>query len=280
MNTQRYLVRRRCDPRRRDRLRRTVAVATAVPLLALTAACSTGNSHHSSSSGKRHSSHSSGVSKEKDHRGGSGGSGRIGGSQGSTAGPTSRQLVRALLREGDVPGVRPQADKGLKPDDTLRADRAACQPVADLLGSRSPAPRLAQARTTLIQTSGRSSTVITVNLASYHRGGAQRVLSTVREALRDCTAFTATAGDGSTARYQVKQVSPQPKAGNEALAFDVLTSQRQAGRQFVPLRATLMRSSGHTATLLSFDPLRHQPAAVDQKVLDKQHEKLSRVPRR
>lgn len=277
MNTQRHLVRRRRDPRRHGRLRRTLAVATAVPLLALTAACGTGNSHHSSSSGKRDGGHSGGVSKEKDHRGDSG---RIGDSRGGTARPTSRQLVRALLREGDVPGVRPQADKGLKPDDKLRADRAACQPVADLLGSRSSVPRLAQARTTLIQTSGRGSTVITVNLASYHRGGAERMLSTVREALRDCTAFTATAGDGSTARYQVKQVSPQPKAGNEALAFDVLTSQRQAGKQFVPLRATLMRSSGHTATLLSFAPLRHQPAAVDQKVLDKQHEKLSRVPRR
>ena len=267
---------------------RVVAAATVVPLLALTTACGGGSGHGSTSSGKRHSTHrdtggSGRISKSDD---GDVGRGTHGGRREDdrtrpsprTGQPlTSRQLVTALLRDGDVPGVRTQAGQGPKPDETLRADRPACQPVADLLGARSAVPRTGQARTTLLQQTGQGGVVTPVLLASYARGGAERVLRTVREAMRDCTAFTATDGTGETTRYQVRQVSPQPRAGDDALAFDLLAPRQTTSEESGAMRVTLLRTSGNTATFLSFDPMRGTPAPVAQQVLDKQHAKLLRA---
>ncbi|GAA2060141.1 hypothetical protein GCM10009801_01410 [Streptomyces albiaxialis] len=240
-------------------LRRTVAAAVAVPVLALSvAACS-------------------------DDGGGDGKKGR-GGEQQASGGDESEQvppldekaLRGALLRTGEVKGYRVQPSKkdALPPRNTLEADEAECAPVTDAVDSKPEQARTAYASGTVMKgdfSTGQS--VQQVLLSAYAPGDAEKWLGELRGALEGdgCREFTGKSGTGEQARVRVEPDGGggSADAGDDSVQFTM----KDAKGKDAPTVFTVVRSGANTATFMSVS-LSGKPVPVAKPVVDRQLAKL------
>ncbi|SFF09239.1 PknH-like extracellular domain-containing protein [Actinacidiphila alni] len=247
---------------RKTRLRLAAAV---VPAVLLAAACS-----GSSDDGKGGATDSASASASANGSDGSGGSDDAG----STDGTLSKaQLAKALITQADVPGWTVQVSQT---DDsagtaTLTADKADCQPLADVTSSKPKIPRkafigAAFARTT----SGATPDAINQMLVASHApGDAQKVLASVKTALGTCTGFTATDNTGTKTPFTIAK-GPQVPTGDEAVSYVMTdTKDKKSGAALV----TVVRTGDTVTAYLS---VKSAGGAGDLpiEVARKQNEKL------
>ncbi|MBT2395779.1 hypothetical protein [Streptomyces sp. ISL-100] len=197
----------------------TAAAATAV--LCLTAACGGASSDAGDKSGgpagaKPAASASGTASADAD---------KPVSSTGETLG--EGELKKAALVSGDVPDFAVTPLQGGDETGTERAEQPECQPLAAVInGAPEPTPSAAVHHTLMDESEegNDDQTVVTEILTSYPEGRAMQVLRGVKNAVGACAGgFKTTGGDGSSTYTEVKEL-PAPKAGQEALAYQVTGS--------------------------------------------------------
>ncbi|WP_189718803.1 hypothetical protein [Streptomyces chryseus] len=119
----------------------------------------------------------------------------------------------------------PTPTQGSHATGTERAEQPECQPLAAVInGAPEPAPSAAVHRTLMSKKEENrdDQTVVTEILTSYPKGRAAQVLQGVSKAIRACAdGFRTTGGGDGPSTYTEVKPLPAPKAGQEALAYQV-----------------------------------------------------------
>ncbi|MFT2019953.1 sensor domain-containing protein [Streptomyces sp. 796.1] len=278
----------------RTHIRRAAVAAVVVPLLAVSAACSGGadgggpdDAGERGRTGARGADRSPGGEAPQDgpqggaQNGAEGGTGADagpnagggGGKESRTAPLDDGALRRALLRKGDVPGyeVRRGPADALPAEATLAADRPACQPIADALGSRPKYPRTGYVSASLTKgdlTRAPGGTLTQLLLAAYRSGDAQKWLADLRGAVAGCPGFTASDNEGD---HQSLTITP---GGNLAVGdASVSFLMRDKAGTDAPVSITVVRTGDNTATYLSVGTS-GKPTPVARAVAYEQHRRI------
>ncbi|MBT2492565.1 hypothetical protein J7E96_29475 [Streptomyces sp. ISL-96] len=199
--------------------RQAATAAAAAAVLSLTAACGGASSDAGDKSGGRAEAKpaaSATASAAADKRVSS---------TGETLG--EGELKKVALVSGDVPDFAVTSLQGGDETGTERAEQPECQPLAAVInGAPEPTPSAAVHRTLTDESEegNDDQTVVTEILTSYPEGRAMQVLRGVKNAVGACAGgFKTTGGDGPSTYTEVKEL-PAPKAGQEALAYQVTGS--------------------------------------------------------
>lgn len=255
--------------------RALTAAATASLLSALTlslVACGGGGEEsgrdHGGGHGRTH-----GDGRDDGH-----GPGGDDGRDGQAARPLSAAELRtALLRTGDVPGYRAQADPEdpLPAENTIEPNRPACEPVTDTVDSRPSHRRTAHTGGVVTKGGlGTGGTVQQVLLAAYREGEAAAWLEELATAVRRCRAFTGEVGTGERAELRITP-GKRPAAGDDAVRFTMA----DARGKDAPTVFTVVRSGANTATFLSIG-VSGTPKPVAEAVVAAQVAKLAAAARK
>ncbi|MDX6354447.1 MAG: hypothetical protein QOF98_1350 [Streptomyces sp.] len=202
-------------------MRKTRLAAVAVlPALLLAAGCSSGSSDSDAKSTPTTSSSGSSGSSASSSTGDATASG--------DAPLTKTQLTSALVTDADVPGYTVQVSQTTSDDatdtSTLATDKPDCQPLADITSSKPKIPRVAfvgAAFAKVSATASPSATPDEINemlVASHKPGDAQKVVESVKTALKTCTTFTTTDSSGTKTPFSVAK-GPAVPTGDSAVSY-------------------------------------------------------------
>jgi hypothetical protein len=184
------------------------------------------------------------------------------------------QLVSASLVKGDIPGYEVAEEKASNaPNGQPKADNAACQPIADVLGDR-PDAHAVETVSRGLGSPANPGLAISTSLSSYAPGPAHQLLAGLRSALKSCGAGFSADVQGRTGHYDNIRATAFTVAGDESLSFHATAS---AEGTSLPLHVVVVRSGDTVVRLmgLSFDA-KVEPQ-VPQEIADKQLTKLAGV---
>lgn len=254
-------------------VRRAFTAAALVPVLALSAACSGGDSDGDSGKGKgKDKAGNGGNSAEKDPSASTTDPGTDEEAPASGAALTREQLEKAALTSEDlgkeykVTDVPPEEEKN---GDVLTADKPECQPVADVLSAKPKYKRVATVNRNALKGdfTAESAALVFTYLASYQPGDAEKSFSELKAALGACKSFTV---KGQKSPQTVTE-EKSPGLGDESLAF-TLNDQESGG----PMLFNVIRIGTTQAALAGTDLTGGEPT-VPVEVATKQADKLQAV---
>jgi hypothetical protein len=205
------------------------------------------------------------------------------------------QLTRALVTDSDVPGwvvqmtatddgTQTTAPEEFDPDDLaaqddssgrslLVADKAACQPLADVTSSQPRIHRMASVGATFARETATAKAapdeLDQMLISSHAPGDAQKVMASLRSALAACTSFTGRSEGGGLTPFTIAK-GPAVRVGDDALSFVMDdTADKKSGAALVTVVHT-----GDTVT--SYISMRAKGGAgtVPLAVARKQDQKL------
>lgn len=249
------------------RLRRLLAAAVAVPVLAVPAAACSGEG-----GGAAEGEQSGGEQAEGGKGPGSGG-GSADGDDGGGAPLDEQELRKALLKSGDVKGYRAQRNKdedALPEQNTMESDDPRCAAITDVVDSKPEFERRAYTSGVLMKGSpSTGGSVQQVLLSSYADDGAAKWLGALKKALDGCSSFTGRIGTGEEAELRVKP-GGSVGVGDDSVRF---TMEDAKGAE-APTVFTVVRTGANTASFMSVS-LSGEPQAAPGALVEKQHEKLA-----
>ncbi|MFG2717284.1 hypothetical protein ACGFW5_03110 [Streptomyces sp. NPDC048416] len=190
---------------------------------------------------------------------------------------TPATLLRAALAPGDVPGYQVFADPS--PDDSRgaapRADRAACAPLAEVMGER-PDDR---ARATVSRGLGSRDTpglAVTASLSAYSAADARHLVDGLRTALAHCGAGFGTVLDGQAATYTDVRATPYEITGAESVSWTATATAQGAP---APVHVVVVRQGATVVRFMAINLSGRAPstANVPHAVADAQLAKLART---
>jgi hypothetical protein len=200
------------------------AAAALLPVLLLTAACSS----------------DSGSSDADGGRGG--GTPSVASTLSGKAPLTKAQLAGALVTDKDVPGwvVQPSTTDDSADTSTLTADKPQCQPLADVTSSRPRIHRMAFVGAAFARSTGKAKpdAINQMLVASHAPGDARRVIDSVTSALNGCTSFTALDNTGTKTPFAVTR-GPAVATGDAAVSYVMTdTADKKTGAALVTVVQT------------------------------------------
>jgi len=180
------------------------------------------------------------------------------------------ELEKAALASGDVKGYKVEAlPADEMPADSVAATPAVCQPLADMFMFTSQPKAAARVGRSLSATDSLDSTVTSLALLAHTEGGAQEVFSGLRTASKKCTAY-----EHTDFKYSEVTALPDPKAGDEAVAYRLKGSIEGSS---VPMTFTVVRSGSTLVAFYAVNLLGADKTKVPEKVIDAQLAKLRKA---
>ena len=276
------------------RLRRVVALAAAVPVLALPlAACSDDGDGGGKRNGGTHGGadgsdgdSSGGDSEDGDSEDGGGdgggdGESADGGGDGGSGAPSlsEAQLKKALLKTGDVKGYKAQPSKvdmlGDE-DGGVDSEKSECEPIVDIFDTDTEYERTAYTGGSVMKgdfTAGGSMTQVL--LSAYKEGEAEKWFGDLKEALNGCDALVSAPEKGE--KQQRAKVEPDDgaDAGDDSVQF---TLHQKEGKSSVPTVVTVVRTGANVASYMAVD-VEGSAKPVGKPVVEEQHRKLIQAAR-
>ncbi|MPY44721.1 hypothetical protein FNH04_33905 [Streptomyces phyllanthi] len=183
---------------------------------------------------------------------------------------TAAQLEKAALAAGDVKGYKVEkTSEADMPAETVPAEPAACQPVADMFFFASTPRAASRTGRTLTARSDSDTNVVSLALLAHEQGNAEKVVADLRTASRSCTAY-------EHAGYQYSDVKalPAPEQGDEAVAYGLRGSIE--GTE-VPMTFTIVRSGSTLVAFYAMNAAEGAKAQVPEDVIEAQMEKLGEL---
>lgn len=240
-----------------SRIAVTVSVAAA---LGLTAACGGGGGDGDGGKGAKPSKAGGSETAQPEPRTSPADSGAL----------TRAELEKAALAAGDVKGygVKKTAasDIGL---DSVPADPAACQPIADMfLFTSDPAARAAVGRSFAAK-DDLDASVTSLALLAYGSGEAEKVLDGLRTSTGKCTKYEHTGY-----QYSGVKALKDPGLGDESVAYRLLGSIEGAS---VPTTFTVVRVGTTVVTFTAMNMLDGDKVRVPSAIVDAQLKKLKKA---
>lgn len=187
---------------------------------------------------------------------------------------TPTALHRAALEAGDVPGYEISGDRS--PDavqGTPIADRAACAPLAEVMGE---APD-GRARATVSRGLGSRRTpglAVSASLSAYSAPDAKHLIAELRTALTRCGKEFTTVLDGRRAAYREVCAVPYAVKGDESVSW---TASALAEGPPAPVHIVVVRQGTTIVRFMAINLSGRAPAtaAVPHEVADRQLDKLA-----
>lgn len=148
----------------------------------------------------------------------------------------------------------------------MKADKAACQPLASLAGGTTHIAPVSVVHRSLEPVEAKNATVGSMWLASHSEKNAERVMSDLRESLKKCKGFK-TLGLAYTS---VRRLG-DPKLGEEAVSYRITNV---VSKQKVPMTFTVVRAKGVIAAFYGVNMLDTKKSAVPEKLIRSQLSRL------
>lgn len=253
------------------RMKARAATAALLPALLLTAVgCSSTNTPVS---GKDPDPKGSASAPGQAAAGSAGSPGSAGAT--ATAAPkrAATKLERSALEQGDLPGYQVSADgkNPNAPDGQPRADRKACQPLADIMGDK-PDPA---ARDTVNRGVGSQKQVglaVSASVSSYAESDAKALIARLKDAVAACgTGFVATIEKQSGSYREVK-AADYKTGGDENVSWTTIVSGQGVTAR---VHLVVVRQGDTVVRLMALNVAGDQQTPqVPHEVADKQLQKV------
>jgi hypothetical protein len=183
---------------------------------------------------------------------------------------TETQLEKAALVSGDTKdytvGKTPEADI---PTQTVPADPAACQPIADMFFFTSTPKADARVARTLTARSDLNATVVSLALLAHEQSDAVKAIAGLRAAAKSCTAY-----EHTDYKYSDVKALTAPELGDEAVSYQLKGSIEGTN---VPMTFTIVRSGSTLAAFYAMNVLDADKAQVPADVIEAQLKKLEKA---
>ncbi|MEU9098247.1 hypothetical protein [Streptomyces sp. NPDC048361] len=165
----------------------------------------------------------------------------------------SDQLAAAALVTGDVKGFSAEPMEGGTPTSNSRTSKDACMPFVSVInGTPQPTPSATVfRRLTDTAEDGQADQTVVTEVLGAHPSGATEVLPRLRTAIEACAdGFTTRGGDLEPSAFTEVKELPAPKAGDEALAYELMG---EAQGDPVPMVFLVVRSGTTVVTYYAVD---------------------------
>ncbi|MCK1795948.1 hypothetical protein MTQ01_08015 [Streptomyces sp. XM4193] len=273
---------------------RYLPAAAALLALGLTAACSGGSGSPDAGSGASEGASEGGSSAggsgdgkngDREDSGKGGPSPEPGSTEGWPKGPAEGELSEEelgsyALGQGDVPGfkVRIPSRSELEGMGDEKAKQAECRPLGGLMaGTPQPAPAASVYRNIMAEPDEEdpSGLVLFETLAAYDGDSADKLLSGLRKALKDCAdGFETTAkGHEGMGTYKAAKELDKPKldGADDALAFQL---DADADGRRMPILFNVIRTDSTVAVFYAMNLMQPEKAVIPEAVTAVQTAKL------
>ncbi|MDX3540293.1 hypothetical protein PV721_39525 [Streptomyces sp. MB09-01] len=221
--------------------------------------------------------------KDPDPKGSSGAPGAQAPSAGSTGSPApatpktgGTRLDRSALEQGDLPGyqISGQGKNPNAPDGQPKADRKACQPLADIMGDK-PDPAARQTVNRGVGSQKQVGLAVSASVSSYAESDAKALITRLKAAVAACgTGFSATV-DRQTGSYREVRAADYRTSGDETVSW---TTTAAAQGVSAPVHLVVAREGDTVVRLMALNvAAAEKKARVPQEVADKQLEKVQKA---
>ncbi|AQA13414.1 MULTISPECIES: hypothetical protein [Streptomyces] len=189
-------------------------------------------------------------------------------------------LAKAALTNGEVKGLEVQkmTDKEVDEGGSAKSQKAQCQPLAALMGTRyDPAPEASVHRAYATDlTKARVGGTGLIRISSYGPGDAERTVKDLREAVTACQGGFP-AEDGSGEKADVKKVTSldAPKAGDEAVAFSL----HDAGKEKAVIKFTVVRTGAQVTVFFGVNIADPTKSEIPAELVSAQVAKVEKATR-
>jgi len=184
---------------------------------------------------------------------------------------TAAQLEEAVVATGDVKGYKVEkvGKNDLPPTESVPADPASCQPLADMfMFSTSPVPKKRVVRT-LLATNELDPKVTSLALLAHDGADAAKVMKDLRTASKSCTAY-----EHTDYKYSGVKERPAPDAGDEAVSYDV---KGVIDGDKIPMTFVVVRSGSTVVAFYTMNVLDASKTDVPSAIVDAQLAKLEKT---
>ncbi|MGW0709274.1 hypothetical protein ACWD4G_25520 [Streptomyces sp. NPDC002643] len=237
---------------------RMVAAVSAVAALSLTAACGGGGGDEDKGADTKPSAKAT-ASAAEDTKDTSG--------QGAL---TEAQLKKASLADGDVKGYEVEEKSAAEmPAETVPANPAACQPLANMFFFTSDPNAEARVGRTLTAKTDLTGTVVTTALLAYEQSDAEKLMADLRTASKNCTEYEQVGN-----KYSGIEALTAPEKGDEAVSYKLKGDIEGTS---IPMSFTIVRSGSTLAAFYAMNILDANKAQVPDAVLEAQLAKLEKA---
>ncbi|GHF91356.1 hypothetical protein ACFFSH_19145 [Streptomyces filamentosus] len=238
------------------RLRRALLIASAIPALFLTTACSGGPAD---SEGKKPepSRKSTQSAQEKES------------AEAKRLGTLDTPALEEVVLTGTVAGMEAKkiAKAEVEAGRDMDADRKECRPLASMIGGFTHITPVATAHRSLQSAKATEATVGSMWLASHSEQNATRVMDELGAAVTACPKGFKTLG----LTYGKVEKLPAPELGAQAVAYRITGD---IGKQKVPMTYTVVREGGVIAAFYGVNMLDPENAAIPEAVVKAQLDRL------
>ncbi|MCQ8192012.1 hypothetical protein [Streptomyces rugosispiralis] len=187
-------------------------------------------------------------------------------------------LERAALTNGEVKGLEVQkmTDKEVSEGGSAKTGKAACQPLAALIGTRyDPAPKASVHRAYATDlTKAQIGSTGLIRISSYAPGDAERTVKDLRDAVSACRGGFP-AEDGTGVKADVTKVTPldAPEAGDEAVAFSL----HDAGKENAVIKFTVVRTGPQVTVFFGVNIADPAKSEIPTALVDAQVAKVAKA---
>ncbi|MFI1730608.1 hypothetical protein ACH40E_15535 [Streptomyces acidicola] len=254
----------------KSRMSRAAVAVSVVAALGFTAACGGGGGKGDAVEKPTGSAAAEAATKAADEE--KGGEGGAGGSDAGSAGQgplTEAQLEKAALASGDAKSYKiAKTPEGDIPAESVPAEPAACQSIADMFFFTSTPRAEARAARTLTAKNDLDATVVSLALLAYEQSDAEKVIADLRARSKSCTAY-----EHADYKHSGVKALPAPKRGDEAVSFKLTSSIEGTD---VPMTFTIVRSGSTLAAFYAMN-LDADKVQVPAEVIEAQLAKLTKL---
>ncbi|WP_251054200.1 hypothetical protein [Streptomyces sp. ISL-66] len=255
------------------------ATAALLPTLLL-AAVGCGSGTHTSADGKSPDPKGSASAPGRAASPGAAGSEASAGASGS-AGPSGTgapkrsgsRLERSALEQGDLAGYQISADgkNPNAPDGQPRADRKACQPLADIMGDK-PDPAARETVNRGVGSQKQMGLAVSASVSSYAASDAKALIARLKDAVAACgTGFSATI-EKQTGSYRDVKAADYKAGGDESVSWTTTASAEGVTAQ---VHIVVVRQGDTVVRLMALNVTGGPKAPeVPHEVTDKQIQKV------
>ena len=155
------------------------------------------------------------------------------------------------------------------PAETVPAQPAACQPLANMFFFTSDPQAKARAGRTVTSEDALSASVISLALAAHEQGDAEKVMADLRKATESCDGY-----EDVCNKYSGIEALTAPEQADEAGAYKMKGDIEGAE---IPMSFTVVRSGSTLIGFYSMNMLDADKAEVPDAILDAQVAKLEKV---
>ncbi|MFI0237538.1 hypothetical protein [Streptomyces sp. NPDC016845] len=235
------------------RLRKTLAVAAALPTLLVISACSSetdeGTGHDRSPSPTKAAS--TGEKKKAD--------------EAKRIGALPPQELKKATLSGESAGFdfKQVSKADVEAGRDMKADKAECQPLASLAGGYTNIKAVSVEHRSLEPSEAENATVGSMWLAAHSKKNAKQVMTDLRTSLKKCPKGFKTLG----LTYKGVDQLRDPSLGDDAVGYRITSA---VGKQTVPMTYTVVRKGGVIAAFYGVNMLTPKKSAIPETTIKTQ----------